>query len=144
MTPAYSQKTHALSGDITVASDKSISHRALMLASQALGTTTIYGLLEGEDVQNTAAALRKMGVRIVKHNDVWSVEGVGIGGLHEPHDMLDMGNSGTSTRLLMGLVTPYPYTCFFTGDESLRSRPMRSEEHTSERQSPVPISYAVF
>lgn len=124
MTPASSSSVSKLSGDVLVAGDKSISHRALMLASQGLGTTTIHGLLEGEDVLNTAAALRNMGVQIEKSGDVWKVEGVGIGGLKEPEAVLDMGNSGTSTRLLMGLVTPYPFTSFFTGDDSLRSRPM--------------------
>lgn len=124
MTPISSQRIQSLQGNVTVASDKSISHRALMLASQALGTTTIKGLLEGEDVLNTASALRSMGIKIEKNGDCWRVEGRGIGGLQEPQAVLDMGNSGTSTRLLMGLVTPYPFTSFFTGDESLRSRPM--------------------
>ncbi len=124
MTPTTSTPTASLHGDVSVAGDKSISHRALMLASQALGTTTIRGLLEGDDVLNTAAALRSMGVKIVKNGDRWQVDGVGIGGLREPQGVMDMGNSGTSTRLLMGLVAPYPFTSFFTGDDSLRSRPM--------------------
>jgi 3-phosphoshikimate 1-carboxyvinyltransferase len=124
MTPASSHKAPALRGDCIVAGDKSISHRALMLASQALGVTTITGLLEGEDVLNTAAALRQMGVNIRKNDSEWHVDGVGIGGLKEAGSVLDMGNSGTSTRLLMGLVSPYPFTTFFTGDDSLRSRPM--------------------
>ncbi|MDX2073513.1 MAG: 3-phosphoshikimate 1-carboxyvinyltransferase [Alphaproteobacteria bacterium] len=121
---ATSSASQPLCGDVHVAGDKSISHRALMLASQALGLTTISGLLEGEDVMNTAAALKSMGVNIEKNGSQWRVEGVGIGGLQEPQGVLDMGNSGTSTRLLMGLVTPYPFTSFFTGDDSLRSRPM--------------------
>ncbi len=112
-------------GDVAVPGDKSISHRALMLSSQVLGTTLISGLLEGEDVLNTAKALRLLGVKVEqKGANLWEVEGVGIGGLSESTDVLDMGNSGTSTRLLMGLVTPYPFTTFFTGDSSLRSRPM--------------------
>jgi len=125
MTPASSHPISKLHGDVAVAGDKSISHRALMLASQALGTTTISGLLEGEDVLNTASALRYMGVSIEKKDKNWVVQGVGIGGLKESDEIFDMGNSGTSTRLLMGLVTPYPFTSFFTGDESLRSRPMK-------------------
>jgi len=114
-----------LRGQVSIPGDKSISHRALMLASQAPGTTTIHGLLEGHDVLNTAKALDSLGVSIKRKGDAWIVKGVGIGGLSESKDVLDMGNSGTSTRLLMGLVTPYPFTTFFTGDDSLRSRPMK-------------------
>ena len=95
-----------------------------MLSSQVAGTTTIRGLLEGEDVLNTAKALQSLGVTIRKTDTHWEVEGVGIGGLAESDNVLDLGNSGTSTRLLMGLVTPYKFTTFFTGDDSLRSRPM--------------------
>lgn len=110
---------------MAVPGDKSISHRALMLSSQTLGTTEISGLLEGEDVLNTAKALRHLGVKVTqKAPSLWEVEGVGPGGLAESGEVLDMGNSGTSTRLLMGLVTPYPFTTFFTGDGSLRKRPM--------------------
>lgn len=123
--PLRSSGVSFFKGDIAVPGDKSISHRALMLSSQALGTTVISGLLEGEDVLNTAKALRLLGVNVThKAPGLWEVEGVGIGGLSESADVLDMGNSGTSTRLLMGLVTPYPFTTFFTGDASLRSRPM--------------------
>lgn len=115
----------AIKGDVAVPGDKSISHRALMLSSQVLGTTSVSGLLEGEDVLNTAKALRALGVPIEhKAKNRWEISGVGIGGLKESDNILDMGNSGTSTRLLMGLVTPYPFTTFFTGDHSLRSRPM--------------------
>jgi 3-phosphoshikimate 1-carboxyvinyltransferase len=97
-----------------------------MLSSQFLGKTTIKGLLEGEDVIRTADALRAMGVPIaINGSGEWIVNGVGVGGLNESADVMDMGNSGTSTRLLMGLVTPYPFTSFFTGDASLRKRPMR-------------------
>ena len=120
-----SSDTAGLKGDIIIPGDKSISHRALMLSSQVLGTTTISGLLEGDDVLNTARALRLLGVNIKQNpNHIWEVQGVGIGGLSESDGVLDMGNSGTSTRLLMGLLTPYPFTSFFTGDDSLRSRPM--------------------
>lgn len=123
--PLRSDTVTALKGDVAVAGDKSISHRALMLSSQVLGTTQIHGLLEGEDVLSTAAALRCLGVTITqKAKGEWEVQGVGVGGLREPDNLLDMGNSGTSTRLLMGLVTPYPFTSFFNGDDSLRKRPM--------------------
>jgi 3-phosphoshikimate 1-carboxyvinyltransferase len=120
-----SSSSGGIKGECTVAGDKSISHRALMLGSQVLGTTRIHGLLEGEDVLRTASALNSLGVTTNRDSQgVWSVIGVGVGGLAESHDVLDMGNSGTSTRLLMGLVTPYDFTTFFTGDASLRKRPM--------------------
>lgn len=123
--PLRSNGATSLKGDAVVPGDKSISHRALMLSSQVLGTTTITGLLEGEDVMSTAKALGSLGVKITRLSKMnWQVQGVGVGGLSESADVLDMGNSGTSTRLLMGLVTPYPFTSFFTGDHSLRSRPM--------------------
>ncbi len=116
----------SLQGSCRVPGDKSISHRALMLASQALGTTTIHGLLEGEDVLRTAEALRQCGVPITRDaSGTWVVSGRGIGGLHEPSDVLDMGNAGTAARLMMGLLAPYPYTSHFTGDASLRKRPMQ-------------------
>lgn len=124
MTSYISHKSKQLTGKAHVPGDKSISHRALMLGSQALGRTRIRGLLEGEDVIATANALRHMGVDIQQHADHWEVSGVGIGGLQCPADVLDCGNSGTSARLLMGLVAPYPFTSFFTGDASLRKRPM--------------------
>lgn len=120
-----SSGTGGIKGDVIIPGDKSISHRALMLSSQVLGTTHVSGLLEGDDVLNTARALQNMGVPIQhKSKNRWEISGVGIGGLHESRNILDLGNSGTSTRLLMGLVTPYPFTTFFTGDDSLRSRPM--------------------
>lgn len=125
LKPLVSKAITSLKGECTVAGDKSISHRALMFGSQVLGTTKIHGLLEGEDVLCTAKALNSLGVATNRNSQgVWSVIGVGVGGLTESQDVLDMGNSGTSTRLLMGLVTPYDFTTFFTGDDSLRSRPM--------------------
>ena len=123
--PLLSSISGGIKGECTVAGDKSISHRALMLGSQVLGTTRIHGLLEGEDVLRTASALNSLGVRTRRDSQgIWTVTGVGVGGLAESHDVLDMGNSGTSTRLLMGLVAPYDFTTFFTGDASLRKRPM--------------------
>jgi 3-phosphoshikimate 1-carboxyvinyltransferase len=113
-------------GRCTVPGDKSISHRALMLSSQAIGASRITGLLESEDVIHTAGALKLMGVGVEKLKDgAWEVEGLGTGGLQEPAGLLDMGNSGTACRLMMGLVTPYPYSFTFDGDASLRKRPMK-------------------
>ncbi|MDE3015595.1 MAG: 3-phosphoshikimate 1-carboxyvinyltransferase [Pseudomonadota bacterium] len=122
----------SLRGEAAAPGDKSVSHRALMLSSQAPGVTRISGLLEGEDVLNTAKALRSLGVTI-RQGEVWETEGVGIGGLAESAEVLDMGNSGTSTRLLMGLVAPYPFTTFFTGDASLSKRPMKRVIEPLER-----------
>lgn len=114
----------ALKGEIAVAPDKSISHRSLIFAALAHGKSKIYNLLEGEDVLKTAGALRLMGVDIAQNKDFWQVNGVGVAGLSEPTDVLDMGNSGTAARLLAGLVCPYDFTSFFSGDSSLRKRPM--------------------
>ena len=104
--------------------DKSISHRALMLSALAIGRSRIEGLLEGEDVFATAAALRAMGATIGRDGTAWIVDGVGVGGLLQPITALDMGNSGTSTRLLMGVVASHPITATFIGDASLSARPM--------------------
>ena len=115
-----------LTGTVTVPGDKSISHRALMFGALAVGETVIDGLLEGEDVLATAAALRAMGAVITRDADGrWHVHGVGVGGLLQPVQALDMGNSGTSTRLLMGLLASHPLTVTLTGDASLSARPMR-------------------
>jgi len=114
-----------LSGSVRVPGDKSISHRALMLSALAVGTSTIEGLLEGEDVIATAAAMRAMGATVERDAaGTWRVDGVGVGGLLQPETALDMGNSGTSTRLLMGLVASHPISVTFTGDASLSRRPM--------------------
>ena len=105
--------------------DKSISHRSLMLGALAVGETRVTGLLEGEDVLATAAAMRAMGAQIEREADgTWSVRGVGVGGLLQPEQALDMGNSGTSTRLLMGLIASHGISAVFTGDASLSKRPM--------------------
>ncbi len=126
-TPLTSYKTEiSLNGEITVAGDKSISHRSLIFSALANGVSNISGLLEGEDVLKTAAALTKMGATITRlENGTWKVNGVGYAGLQEPTDVLDMGNSGTSTRLLMGLVAPLGFKATFTGDASLSKRPMK-------------------
>ncbi|WP_406701381.1 3-phosphoshikimate 1-carboxyvinyltransferase [Sphingomonas caeni] len=114
-----------LRGTVVVPGDKSISHRSLMFSALAVGESRIEGLLEGEDVLATAAAMRAMGADVQRGEDgTWRVHGVGVGGLLQPQAALDMGNSGTSTRLLMGLVSSHPITCTFTGDASLSGRPM--------------------
>ena len=115
-----------LSGTIRVPGDKSISHRALMFGALAVGETRISGLLDGEDVLRTAAAMRALGAEVIQDGpDAWRVAGRGIGGLTEPADVLDMGNSGTAARLLCGILASHPIFAVMTGDASLRRRPMR-------------------
>lgn len=115
-----------LSGEALVPGDKSISHRALMFGALAIGTTEITGLLEGEDVLRTAAAMRALGAEVANLGaGHWRVAGRGIGGLVEPADVLDMGNSGTAARLLCGLLAGHPIFAVMTGDASLRKRPMK-------------------
>ncbi|BBC80447.1 3-phosphoshikimate 1-carboxyvinyltransferase [Acetobacter orientalis] len=116
----------ALTGTVAVPGDKSISHRALMFSALAEGETRIVGLLEGEDVLRTAQAMRALGARITRENDGrWHVHGCGLGALHEPADVLDMGNSGTAARLLSGLLASHGIMSVMTGDASLRRRPMK-------------------
>jgi len=124
VTPLVSRRTGPLRGTARIPGDKSISHRSLMFGAIATGETLVHGLLEGEDVLATAAAMRAMGAQVERDGALWRVSGVGVGGLREPAEVLDMGNSGTSTRLLIGLVGTHPFTAFFTGDASLRKRPM--------------------
>ena len=115
-----------LTGRIAIPGDKSISHRALMFGALAIGETRITGLLEGEDVLCTAAAMRALGAEIAHDADgTWRVAGRGIGGLTEPADVLDMGNSGTAARLLCGILASHDLFAVMTGDASLRGRPMR-------------------
>src|SRR2546421_7286344 len=122
---AAARPAKPLSGRVAVPGDKSISHRALMLGGLAVGRTEISGLLEGEDVRAAAGALRAMGADIVRETDGrWIVHGVGLGGLAEPADVIDLGNSGTAARLLLGILATHRFTSFVTGDASLRSRPM--------------------
>jgi 3-phosphoshikimate 1-carboxyvinyltransferase len=119
------RRSGPLTGTAVVPGDKSISHRSLMLSALAVGESRIEGLLEGEDVLATAAAMRAMGADIQRGDDgIWIVNGVGVGGLLQPDAAFDMGNSGTSTRLLMGLVSSHAITTTFTGDASLSKRPM--------------------
>jgi 3-phosphoshikimate 1-carboxyvinyltransferase len=113
-----------LNGTAAVPGDKSISHRALILAALARGRSEIRGLSEGGDVRSTANAMRGFGARIEAEGDAWVVDGVGTGALLQPAGALDMGNSGTSARLLMGLAATHPITATFIGDASLSRRPM--------------------
>lgn len=124
-TPRTFSASVPLQGRITIPGDKSISHRALMLSALAVGTSRVTGLLEGHDVLATAAAMRAMGASIERRTDgEWVIDGVGVSGLLQPREAIEMGNSGTSTRLLMGLVASHPITVTFTGDASLSGRPM--------------------
>ena len=128
-TPAI-QISHPVSaglhGVITVPGDKSISHRALIFGALCVGETTIRGLLEGEDVLATAQALRAYGAKIKQGSDgVCRVNGLGVGGLMPPGNVIDLGNSGTAARLLVGLAASHGLTSVFTGDASLRQRPMQ-------------------
>lgn len=114
-----------LSGTVRPPGDKSISHRALIFGALAVGETKIEGLLEGEDVLNTAESLRRLGATVERKGPgSWSVHGVGVGGFAEPTRILDHGNSGTGVRLMMGAVATSPITVTFTGDASLNGRPM--------------------
>src|SRR5260221_12835766 len=123
--PMTARPGRPLAGRIRVPGDKSISHRALMLGALAVGRTRVTGLLEGEDVLRTAAAMRLLGAGVAREAaGGWVVDGVGVGGLGEPGDVIDLGNSGTGARLLMGVIAGHPITGFFTGDASLRRRPM--------------------
>ncbi|MGB1361422.1 MAG: 3-phosphoshikimate 1-carboxyvinyltransferase [Alphaproteobacteria bacterium] len=125
MQKFQSSKINSFNGTAKIPGDKSISHRSIMFGSLAIGTTNITGLLEGEDVMATAEAFRKMGATITKNDDgSWTVIGTGLGGLHQPDDIIDMGNSGTSTRLIMGIIAGHNIKVTMTGDASLRSRPM--------------------
>lgn len=122
--PATSKKSTDLSGHIRIPGDKSISHRSLMFGALASGETHISGLLEGDDVIHTANAMRAMGAKITKDNDVYVIQGTGNGCLLEPEQPLDFGNAGTGARLTMGLVGTYAMKTRFIGDASLSKRPM--------------------
>ncbi|GAA5073279.1 3-phosphoshikimate 1-carboxyvinyltransferase [Roseibacterium beibuensis] len=123
--PMMARKGGALTGEAHVPGDKSISHRSLILGAMAVGETRITGLLEGQDVLDTAKAMRAFGAEVTRDDDgTWHVHGVGTGGFAEPEDVIDCGNSGTGVRLIMGAMATTPITVTFTGDASLRSRPM--------------------
>jgi len=123
--PMTARKSGPLTGRAEVPGDKSISHRALIFGAMAVGETRITGLLEGQDVLDTAKAMRAFGAGVTRHSEgAWSVHGVGVGGFSEPVDVIDCGNSGTGVRLIMGCMATTAMTATFTGDASLRKRPM--------------------
>jgi 3-phosphoshikimate 1-carboxyvinyltransferase len=125
-TPLEARSGGPLTGKVRVPGDKSISHRALILGALSVGQTTISGLLEGEDVLNTAKSMQALGARVDRTGPfAWQVRGVGVAGFAQPAAPLDFGNSGTGCRLAMGAVAGCPITAVFDGDASLRSRPMR-------------------
>ncbi len=123
--PLTARASGALTGVADTPGDKSVSHRALILGAMAVGETRISGLLEGEDVIATADAMRALGASVSRGSDgVWRVRGVGGGGFLEPEQVIDHGNAGTGARLVMGAVATSPFAATFTGDASLRRRPM--------------------
>jgi 3-phosphoshikimate 1-carboxyvinyltransferase len=123
--PLRAARSGPLKGNIRPPGDKSISHRSLMLGALAVGETTIEGLLEGEDVLATAAAMRAFGATVARGDDgIWKVAGTGVGGLLEPQGVIDYGNAGTGVRLAMGLAGTHAFATTFTGDASLVKRPM--------------------
>ena len=122
--PLTARAAGPLTGTAHVPGDKSISHRALILGAMAVGETRVTGLLEGQDVLDTAAAMRAFGATVEKQGDTWSIHGVGVGGFLEPEEVIDFGNSGTGVRLIMGAAATHGFAVTYTGDASLRARPM--------------------
>ena len=161
-TPMSAHKSSGLSGEAHVPGDKSISHRSLIFGAMAVGETRVTGLLEGQDVLDTAKAMRSFGAEVEKQGDTWVVQGVGVGGFAEPDHVIDCGNSGTGVRLIMGAMASCPIAATFTGDASLNKRPMarvtdplalfgaRSYGRSQGRlpmtilgaENPVPVTYA--
>ncbi|MEM6307711.1 MAG: 3-phosphoshikimate 1-carboxyvinyltransferase, partial [Pseudomonadota bacterium] len=160
--PMSTRPEGPLIGTANVPGDKSISHRSLIFGAMAVGETRITGLLEGDDVLDTAKAMQAFGAQVTQHEDGgWSVHGVGVGGFAEPEQVIDCGNSGTGVRLIMGAMATSPITATFTGDASLNKRPMgrvtdplalfgaQSYGRTGGRlpltivgaQNPVPVEY---
>lgn len=122
--PLTAHAVSGLSGTANVPGDKSVSHRALIFGALCVGETRISGLLEGEDVLATADAMRAFGADVQQEGTEWTVRGVGVGGFGEPEDIIDCGNAGTGVRLIMGAMATTPVSATFTGDASLRKRPM--------------------
>lgn len=124
--PMSSRRSGALKGTASIPGDKSISHRALILGAMAVGRTHVTGLLEGQDVLDTAKAMQAFGATVARLGPgEWTIDGVGVGGFAEPEGVIDCGNSGTGVRLIMGAMATTPITATFTGDASLSRRPMR-------------------
>ena len=114
--PMTARPGQPLTGTAHVPGDKSISHRSLILGALSVGETRVTGLLEGEDVLDTAKAMRAFGATVERQGEVWSVHGVGVGGFGEPGDVIDCGNSGTGVRLIMGCMATTAIAATFTGD----------------------------
>ena len=134
LTPLTARRAGPLKGRVRVPGDKSISHRALIFGALAVGETRISGLLEGEDVLNTAKAVAALGAQVERRGaGEWRVRGVGVAGFAEPASALDFGNSGTGCRLMLGAVAGCPIAATFDGDASLRKRPMRRVLEPLER-----------
>ncbi|MEY9135601.1 3-phosphoshikimate 1-carboxyvinyltransferase [Bradyrhizobium diazoefficiens] len=139
--PLQSRANGPLTGKVRVPGDKSISHRALILGALAVGETRISGLLEGEDVLNTAKSMQALGASVERTGDfAWKVQGVGVAGFAQPKAALDFGNSGTGCRLVMGAVAGCPISAVFDGDASLRSRPMRRILDPLEKMGSMVVS----
>ncbi|MGR3376250.1 3-phosphoshikimate 1-carboxyvinyltransferase [Salipiger abyssi] len=122
--PMIARRSTGLHGEAHVPGDKSISHRSLILGAMAVGETRVTGLLEGQDVLDTAKAMRAFGAQVEKRGDTWHVQGVGVGGFAEPGQVIDCGNSGPGVRQIMGAMATTPIAATFTGDASLNKRPM--------------------
>ena len=119
------QAKYKLKGSLRISGDKSISHRSIIIGAMSIGETKIYNLLESKDILSTVSIIRKLGVKVKKKKSCWIVNGVGTGGFKQPSQVLDAGNSGTTSRLIFGAVSTNPILCTFTGDHSLSSRPMK-------------------
>ena len=118
------QAKYKLKGSLNISGDKSISHRSIIMGAMSVGETKIYNLLESKDILSTVSIIRKLGVKVKKKKSIWVVNGVGTGAFKQPNQVLDAGNSGTTSRLMFGAVATNPILCSFTGDLSLSSRPM--------------------
>ncbi len=118
------QEKYKLKGSLNISGDKSISHRSVIMAAMSIGKTKIYNLLESKDIMSTINILRKLGVKIKKINELWIINGVGTCGFKQPTQKLDAGNSGTTSRLMLGAVATNPIQAIFLGDKSLSARPM--------------------
>ena len=119
------QAKYKLKGSLKISGDKSISHRSLIMGAMSIGHTEIHNLLESKDILSTVSILRKLGVKIKKKQNSWVVSGVGTCGFKQPNQILNAGNSGTTSRLMLGAVSTNPILCTFTGDRSLSGRPMK-------------------
>ena len=121
----FTKASAPLKGTVTIPGDKSISHRSVMFGALADGTTKVTNFLRGADCLSTIACFRKLGIEIEETPDEILIRGKGIHGLTAPDSMLDVGNSGTTTRLISGILAGQPFTTELNGDESIQSRPMK-------------------